>query len=152
MQISRAGIDLIKKFEGLRLEAYPDPGSGGDPWTIGYGTTHTALGPVKPGMRITESEAEQLLLSDIRYFEQRVNDLVTVPLTQNQFDALVSLAYNVGDSALASSTLLRELNAGNVQEAADQFTRWVHASGQVLPGLVARRNSERNLFMQGVWA
>lgn len=148
MKISQSGIDLIKRFEGLRLEAYPDPGSGGEPWTIGYGTTHTSLGPVRPGMRITESEAEQLLLSDIRYFEQKVNDLVKVPLTQNQFDALCSFAYNCGEGALASSTLLEELNAGNYQEAADQFSRWTHASGNVMPGLVTRRNAERNLFMQ----
>src|SRR5512139_2752884 len=121
MKISKTGIDLIKHFEGLRLEAYQ---CSAGVWTIGYGTTRVHSGPVTEGMRITEDEAERLLLADIRYFEQRVNDLVKVPLSQNQFDALVSLAYNIGDGALADSTLLKELNAGNYQDAGEQFLKW----------------------------
>src|SRR5574343_1083814 len=113
MRVSQSGIDLIKRFEGLRLEAYPDPASGGEPWTIGYGTTRTPAGPVTPGMTITQAQAEEYLRDDLRFFESRINDLVKVPLSQAQFDALVSLTYNIGAGAFERSTLLRELNAGN---------------------------------------
>jgi lysozyme len=144
MQISQRGIDLIKEFEGCELSAYPDPGTGGDPWTIGYGHTGS---DVYPGMSITIAQAEDLLRQDLRYFEQGVIDLVMVPLTQNQFDALVSFAYNTGLGALGESTLLSVLNEGDYQGAVEQFARWVNGANGVLPGLVRRREAEAQLFL-----
>lgn len=134
------GIRLIKSFEGLRLRAYQDAVG---VWTIGYGTTRN----VQPGQVITEAEAERLLTQDVERFERDVNAAVTVPLNDNQFSALVSFAYNVGSEALRSSTLLRLLNAGDYQGAADQLPRWNQAGGRVLAGLTRRRNAERALFL-----
>ncbi len=141
--INQAGLDLIKNFEGCRLTAYPDPGSGGEPWTIGYGHT----GPeVHEGLTITQEQADQDLQRDLQNFEQAVNDLIAVSLTPNQFAALVSFDYNTG--SLATSTLLRLVNAGNFQAAAGQFALWVHdGNGNVLPGLVRRRAAEKQLFL-----
>ena len=142
MKISDAGIALIKSFEGLRLEAYPDPATGGDPWTIGYGHT----GEVRPGMVITEAEAEQLLRQDIVQFEMCVNRLLQVTVTQGQFDALVSFAFNLGCANLRKSTLMRKLNAGDAEGAAAEFLVWNRAAGRVMAGLTRRREAERDLF------
>jgi lysozyme len=143
MRISDAGLRFIKAHEGLRLEAYPDPGTGDKPWTIGYGHT----GPeVVPGLRITAERAEELLRADVARFEAAVTRLVKVPLSGPQFDALVSFAFNVGEGALARSTLLRVLNAGDYADAAKQFDRWVNAGGKPMPGLVRRRRAERTMF------
>lgn len=139
MQISKAGLDLIKQFEGLYLNAYRCPA--GVP-TIGYG--HTA--GVAMGQTITQQQADDYLRRDVRQLERAVARLVTVPLTQGQFDALVSFAFNLGEGALAQSTLLRLLNAGDYAGAAAQFDRWNKAGGRVLPGLVRRRAAERALF------
>ena len=139
MQISKAGLDLIKQFEGLYLKAYRCPA--GVP-TIGYG--HTA--GVAMGQTITQQQADDYLRRDVRQFERAVARLATVPLTQGQFDALVSFAFNLGEGALAQSTLLRLLNAGDYAGAAAQFDRWNKAGGRVLPGLVRRRAAERALF------
>lgn len=148
MKTSIRGRELIKKFEGLSLKAYPDPGTGGDPWTIGYGTTVYPSGDkVMPGDVVTEQEAEDLLLSDLEQFENHVNDLVKVELNQNQFDALVSLTYNIGPANLQNSTLLRELNSGSYAGAAEQFGRWVYANGIRMKGLARRRAEEKQLFM-----
>jgi GH24 family phage-related lysozyme (muramidase) len=134
-------ISLIKKHEGLRLEAYlPTPN---DVWTIGYGHTHTT----KQGMKITEKQAEALLRKDIAWAEKAVNNLVVVPLTQNQFDALVSFVFNVGEGAFSTSTLLRLLNSGDYNGAANQFLRWNKQKGRVLNGLTKRREEERKLFL-----
>ncbi|MEO0537654.1 MAG: lysozyme [Cyanobacteria bacterium P01_A01_bin.123] len=135
-----AGIRLIKSFEGLRLKAYQDAVG---IWTIGYGTTSG----VRPGMVITEAEAERLLRRDVDKFERAVSSLVKVSINDNQFAALVSFSYNVGSSALGDSTLLRLLNQGNYQGAADQFPRWNRAGSRVLAGLTRRRNAERALFL-----
>ena len=133
-------IDIIKKHEGLRLEAYlPTPN---DVWTIGYGHTHTT----KQGLKITEGQAESLLRKDITWVEKAVNTLVVVPLTQNQFDALSSLVFNIGEGAFSSSTLLRLLNAGDYEGAANQFLRWNKQKGVALKGLTKRREEERKLF------
>lgn len=138
------GIDLIKQFEGLRLTAYQDVVG---VWTIGYGHT----GPdVTPGLAITQQRAEQLLINDLAQFERGVNDLVTVQINQNQFDALVSFAYNLGVGALQKSTLLRLLNAGSYKPAADEFPRWNRAGGNVVAGLTRRRYAERQLFLTPV--
>jgi len=143
MKTSPKGIALIKSAEGLRLKAYPDPGTGGEPWTIGYGSTSG----VTRNMVITESQAEQMLAEDLVRFERIVERQVQVPLNQGQFDALVSFTYNVGEGNFTESTLLRKLNAGDTAGAAEQFSRWVHADGKVLPGLVTRRAAERALFL-----
>ena len=138
---SQRGIDLIKLFEGLRLTAYQDMVG---VWTIGYGHT----GPdVKAGLTITQQQAEQLLINDLARFNNGVNALVTVKINQNQFDALISFSYNLGLGSLQQSTLLRLLNAGNFQAAADQFPRWDRAGGKEVAGLLARRNAERALFL-----
>ena len=138
--INRAGLELLKSFEGLQLTAYLDPVG---VWTIGYGTTSG----VYQGMRITTAQAEELLQVDLHRFETAVTDAVTRPITDNQFSALVSFTYNVGSGAFASSTLLRLLNQGDIQGAANQFLVWVYAGGMVLPGLARRRRAERLLFL-----
>lgn len=146
MKTSIQGIAKLKEREGVRLTAYPDPATGGQPWTIGVGHT----GPdVHLGLSITMEQSDAILARDLMRFEAGIDRLVTVPLSQNQFDALVSFAFNVGLSNLQASTLLRKLNAGDYQGAADQFLRWTKAAGKELPGLVSRRQSEREQFIQG---
>ena len=141
MITSNNGINLIKSFEGFRATAYVCPAG---ILTIGYGTTSG----VKRGMVITEAQAEVLLRKDLTKFEDAINKLVKVPLTQNQFDALSSLVYNIGLGNLASSTLLKKLNEGDYQGAADQFPRWNRAAGRVLAGLTRRRAAERALWLE----
>jgi GH24 family phage-related lysozyme (muramidase) len=137
-------INIIKKHEGLRLEAYlPTPN---DVWTIGYGHTHTT----KQGMKITAGQAESLLRKDILWVEKAVNKLVVVPLTQNQFDALSSIVFNIGEGAFSTSTLLRLLNSKDYEGAANQFPRWNKQKGRVLNGLTKRRQEERQLFIKKV--
>jgi lysozyme len=144
MRISQTGVDLIKHFESLQLDAYR---CSAGVWTIGYGHTKG----VKQGDRITEQEAERLLESDLELFERGVLRSVKVKLTQSQFDALVSFSFNVGLGALGHSTLLRRLNEGDIFGAADQFLRWDKAGGKVLAGLVRRRKAERALFLGQDW-
>ncbi|MBM5459210.1 lysozyme [Pseudomonas sp. P66] len=141
MRTSQRGLSLIKSFEGLRLLAYRDAVG---VWTIGYGATRG----VKAGMSITKEQAERMLLNDVQRFEPEVERLVKVPLNKNQWDALVSFTYNLGAANLESSTLLRKLNAGDYEGAAEQFPRWNKAGGKVLPGLVRRREAERVLFLE----
>lgn len=149
MQISARGLKLIADFEGLRLKAYPDPGTGGDPWTIGYGTTVYPDGrKVKKGDVITQVQALDYLKQDVKKFAASVSQLVSVPLSQNRFDALVSFTYNLGAGALARSSLLRKLNAREYEAAAAEFDKWVYAGGRILPGLVNRRKAERDLFKE----
>ncbi|WP_410694887.1 lysozyme [Citrobacter freundii] len=148
MQTSEKGIKNIKDFEGCSLTAYPDPGTGGAPWTIGYGWTHPVDGkPIKPGMTIKQETADRLLKTGLVSYENDVLKMAKVKLTQGQFDALVSFAYNVGSRALSTSTLLRKLNDGDVMGAADEFLRWNKAGGKVLTGLTRRREAERALFL-----
>lgn len=144
MRISDAGIDLIKQSEGCRLTAYPDPATGGHPWTIGYGHTGS---DVHPGKVITQAEAYRLLVEDLDLFERGVKRLVTVELTQGQFDALVCFSFNVGLGALQQSTLLKMINAGDFDGAAKQFLRWDKAAGKVMAGLTKRRQAESELFL-----
>lgn len=136
---------LIKHFEGIKLVAYPDPGSGKEPWTIGYGHTKG----VKKGMRCTEDEANAFLDEDIKVFEDAVKKLVAVPLSQSQFDALVSFIFNVGETKFKSSTLLAMLNQGLPKKAALEFNKWKYAAGKVMAGLVKRRQAETNWFNTG---
>ena len=137
---SDSGFALTRSFEGLRLTAYQDCGG---VWTIGYG--HTGR-EVRAGLTITETEAEALLRSDVAASETSVNRAVNVPITQNQFDALVDFCFNCGRGNFLSSTLLRQVNLGNTQAATAQFALWVHAGGEVVPGLVRRRKAEAELF------
>lgn len=138
--ISKPGVELIRRFEGLRLEAYCCPAG---VLTIGYG--HTGADVTK-GKTITLDEAEALLRADLLEFEKRVQQIVTAPLTQGQFDAMVSFAYNIGIGALQRSTLLRTLNAEDYAGASAEFMRWTKAGAVELPGLVKRRTAEREMF------
>lgn len=143
MQTSKIGREFIKGFEQLRLKAYPDPGTGGKPWTIGWGHTKG----VKPGDQITQEQAEQFISDDLAVFELTVNSAIKRPMTQNQFDAMVSLAFNIGGSAFAGSTLVKKFNAGDAKGAADEFPKWKNSGGKVMPGLVKRRAAEREVFL-----
>ena len=138
--ISQAGLQLIKQFEGCKLVAYKD---GGGVWTIGYG--HTAN--VFPKMTIMQVEADRLLSEDLKWAEATVNNHVKVPLTQQQYDALVSFVFNIGGCEFKSSTLLKKLNANEYLEAANQILRWDHDNGKVVRGLTNRRVAERALFV-----
>lgn len=136
---------IIKKHEGLRLKAYPDPASGGVPWTIGWGHTRN----VHKGDTCTEAEAEHFIDEDMGDAFACIDHSVTVPLDYRQRDALCSFVFNVGCGAFQKSTLLRLLNAGDYTGAAAQFPRWNKAAGKVMPGLVKRRGEERALFLTG---
>jgi lysozyme len=137
---SGSGLKLTEQFEACRLIGYADVK--GVP-TGGYGHT----GPeVYVGMQITQLQAEQWLLQDVQHAVNAVNALVTVPLTQGEFDALCDFTFNCGAGALASSTLLRLLNNGDYQGAAEQFERWDLAGGQVVAGLLRRRQAEVQEF------
>lgn len=144
MRVSPRGMQLTRLSEGCNLHSYPDPASGGAPFTCGYG--HTGQ-DVKPGMTITQAQADAWLECDLARAAQVVNSLVHVYLNQNQFDALCDFVLNVGAGNFRSSTLLRLLNAGNFAAAADQFARWTQAAGKTMPGLVKRRAAERALFV-----
>ena len=153
--VSQAGVDMVKAFEGLKLDAYPDPATGGDPWTIGYGDT----GPdVVPGLRITREDAEARLLRRLNDdFGQNVNEEIgDAPTTQAQFDAMVSLAYNIGNGGAAhqhghkgfdGSSVLRLHLAGQYGDAGDAFLLWNKAGGRVLFALTRRREAERKLYL-----
>lgn len=141
MKTSALGIALIKQFEGLRTGAYLDAAG---IWTIGYGHTGQQVGS---GMRIDAATAEAWLRQDLATAEEAIHSLVTQTLPQASFDALVSFVFNVGTAAFAGSTLLRKLNAGDVEGAAAEFERWRYAGGRVLPGLLRRRIAERTLFL-----
>lgn len=139
-------LQLIKKWEGCHLEAYPDPGTGGAPWTIGWGST----GPgIVKGVKWTQKQADDRLASDVRKFMVGVQSAITVHAAEKQIGAMTSLAYNIGLGAFRSSTLLRKLNAGDVAGASAQFTRWNRAGGKVMQGLTNRRLDERRVFDGG---
>ena len=139
METSKTGLDLIKHFEGCELYAYKCPAG---VWTIGYGHTKG----VEPGMQITEQDAEDMLKEELIEYESYINDLVTVGLNQNQFDAMVSWVYNLGAGNLKASTLLKVLNAGDYAGVPAQMLRWNKAGGKVLEGLTRRRQAEADLF------
>lgn len=142
-------IDMIKRWEGLRLEAYKDAA---DVWTIGYGHTGASGYPpsVGKGLRISELDAENILLKDLKLFGDRVDSEVDVTINDNQYGALVSFVFNVGKAALSRSTLLRKLNFGDYDGAACEFGRWnkakIDGKYQVVRGLTMRRKAERELF------
>ncbi len=156
-RIGEAGIALIKQFEGcarLRpdglIQAYPDPGTGGDPWTIGWGATgpglegHARIGPYTVW---TQDECDARLARDLtRYAADVATAIGDSVTTQNQFDALVSFHYNTG--AIARATLTRRHRAGDHSGAAREFARWKHAGGRVMKGLVRRRAAEARLYQK----
>lgn len=141
MKASQSCLELIKEFEGVRFEAYDD---GVGVWTIGVGHVKG----VKIGDMATEEQVDQWLIEDLADAEDSVNSaLKGIPLTQNQFDALVSLTFNIGGGAFSNSTLVKRLKARDIQQAADQFLVWNRAGGRVLKGLQRRRAAERELFL-----
>jgi lysozyme len=139
MQLGDKGNALIKSFEKCRLEAYQDEGG---VWTIGWGHT-----PASPGQTCTQAQADAWFLIDVAWAVGIVNALIRVPLTQNEFDALVSFVFNVGAGNFRSSTLRRKLNDGDYAGAAEQFLVWDHVDGAVSDGLKVRREAERALFL-----
>lgn len=141
MRTSIEGQHLIEHFEGLRLKAYQDIVG---VWTIGYG--HTGK-DVHPGMHITQKYAEHLLRDDLMKAERAVKHYYNKPITQGQFDALVSFTYNLGAGALHGSTLMRKMNAEDFDGAANEFHKWNHAGGREIVGLTRRREEERVRFL-----
>ena len=144
MKTGEKGLELIKHFEGCELVAYKCPAG---VWTIGYGH----IKGVSEGMTITQEQAEQMLLDELIEYENYINELVTVPLSQNQFDALVSWVYNLGPANLKASTLLKVLNQGEYEDVPMQIKRWNKAGGKVLEGLIRRREAEACLFQGKEW-
>jgi GH24 family phage-related lysozyme (muramidase) len=145
MIASNGLIELIKEFEGFSATAYKD---GGGVWTVGYGTTH--IGGISIGQyaTCTEPEACQMILDEVNPISYKISKMVTVHLTQNQFDALVDFTYNLGIGAFGNSTLLKKLNAGDYEGAANEFLRWDHDNGKKVAGLTRRRIAERALFLR----
>lgn len=159
MKISLNGVALMHRFEELRLESYPDPKTGGDPWTIGWG--HTGA-DVYPGLLWTPAQADKAFEEDVAFAEQAVDRAVAVVLKQCEFDAMVSIVFNVGPGSSAKSgiirlrngspsTLLRKLNDGDREGAADQFLAWRSPGSSVEKGLRFRRRCERALFLGKDW-
>ena len=138
------GLALIKKFEGCELKAYQ---CSAGVWTIGYGHTKDVV----EGMEITQEQAEQMLVDELHEYESYINKYVTVALSQNQFDALVSWVYNLGPANLTASTMLKVLNSGEYEDVPAQMKRWNKAGGEVLNGLVRRREAEALLFQGEQW-
>lgn len=146
MKTNRAGIELIKEFEGCRLETYKD--AVGVP-TIGYGHTSMAGPPlVLPGMVITQQQADDILITDLAKYEMAVSKAIKRQPTPNQFAAMVSLCYNIGPNNFRKSTVCRAFNDGDIIRAAGAFLRWNKAGGRVLAGLTRRREAERELFLR----
>ena len=142
--INQIGINLIKQFEGFRSAVYIC--SGGHP-TIGFG--HKLL-PHEKYLTISISYAEKLLVKDLIKAEKSVMNCITSHLTDNQFAALVSFTFNVGGAALQRSSLRQKINYGNFIECNDEFPKWIYAGGRRIPGLIKRRNAERDLFFDGL--
>ncbi len=146
--INKATIDLIKSFEGLELKAYVDPATGGEPITIGYGTTYYPNGvKVKLGDIITADQATEYLQHDVEKFATKVKKLITSTVNDNQFGAITSFAYNVGTGNLAKSTLLKKVNANPADKLiVDEFMKWNKAAGKIMNGLTRRRAAEAKLY------
>lgn len=144
MKTSLEGVSLIKKFEGCELEAYK---CAAGVWTIGYGSTKN----VKEGDVISQSHADHLLEVELEEYEGYINDLVTAPLNEDQFSALVAWVYNLGPNNLKASTMLKVLNEGKYDEVPHQMQRWNKANGEILEGLVRRRKAESLLFQGLEW-
>ena len=144
MKISEEGLSLIKKFEGCELKAYQDSVG---VWTIGYGHTKG----VEEDQEITQDEAEDMLASELDEYEGYIRDMVECDLEQCQFDALVAWVYNLGPTNLRSSTMLKRLNANDLDDVPAQIRRWNKAGGKVLAGLTRRREAEALMFQNKEW-
>jgi len=145
MQISDRGRKLIESFEGLRLKAYRDAAG---VWTIGFGHSTGAGNPIPAaGMTITAAEAGTILSNDLKKFEACVLSAIKRPMEQGQFDAMVSLAFNIGTGAFRSSSIVSLFNRGDIIAAANAFRLWDRAAGKVQPGLAKRREAERAEFI-----
>jgi lysozyme len=176
-KVNKAGVELVKSFEGCKLESYADPASplavelkkakpkraagweklSGEPWTIGWGSTgldHFNLDAkgqptrIGPGLKWTQEQADEREEIDLAKFGAQVEALVSIKVSDNQFAALVSFAYNCGIGNLKSSTLLRKVNESKFQEAAMEFLKWDKAQGKVMLGLTRRREAEKALFLK----
>lgn len=147
MSVPQAAINIIKRYEGLRLEAYKCPAG---VWTVGYGSTQLNGKPVKQGDKLTLQQAEELLKKEADNFRIRIAPFIKVSVNENQLSALISLAFNIGVTAFKNSTLLRKLNGKDYFGAADQFLVWTKANGRELLGLKRRREEERALFLKKV--
>lgn len=139
--IPEAAIDLIKRFEGLKLISYQDSVG---VWTIGYGHTKG----VKPNIKISVAAATTLLMQDLKIAYLATARLISVPITSNQLSALLSFVFNLGSGALQRSSLRAKLNRDEYEDAADEFLKWVYAGGMKLKGLLLRRQAERQLFLK----
>lgn len=142
--ISEVGVQQVAQHEGLRYTSYPDPGTGGAPWTVCYGSTRG----VRPGMILTHEECLERLAADLWEAERAVQRNVKVPLRQGEYDAYVSFVFNVGEGNFRTSTMLRLLNSGDRTGACNQFPLWKYANKLVLNGLVVRRHEEQSLCLQ----
>lgn len=149
--VGQGALDLIKRFEGCavklpdgRVKAYPDPGTNGDPWTIGWGSTGA---DIHPGTVWTQAQCDERLAQDAQRFANAVQAMLgNAPTTRGQFDALTSFAYNLGPANLAKSTLLKKHLAGDYAGARDEFSKWNKAGGKVMPGLTKRRAAEAAMY------
>lgn len=145
MKTNKAGLDLIRRWEGCRLKAYK---CSAGVWTIGYGLTSAAgIVPVTEGMTITQAQADEYLVKSLAQYEKAVTKALSIVPSANQFAAMVSLCYNIGPANFAKSSVVKLMNVGKPREAADAFLLWNKAGGKVLKGLTARREDERKLFL-----
>lgn len=145
MKASANAFQLIKTFEGCKLEAYQDIAG---IWTIGYGWTGPVDGrKIVSGLVISQQKADQLLYDIVKKYEFAIDNAITFALKQNQFDALISFVYNIGQGAFNTSTLRNKLNQGKIAAAADELLKWTKVNGTSCAGLVRRRNAERALFL-----
>lgn len=142
MQVSSRFITLIEQLEGFKARCYRDTGGRR---TVGFG--HACIGNEFNDATLTRDEAENLLMHDVKYAENAVNEYVKVPLRQEQFDALVAFTFNVGIGAFANSTLVRKLNAGHCCAVPDELRRWNQDNGKVIAGLIARRKAEISVYV-----
>lgn len=147
-QVSQECAEFISKWEGYSDKSYADIVG---VWTIGYGTTRVDGRKVQPGMTCTREEALHWLWQEAQEGLDFIADRIEVEINQNQVDAITSLTYNIGVGAFSKSTLLRKLNAGDIDGAADEFLKWNKAGGKPVKGLTRRRESERAIFTEGIY-
>jgi lysozyme len=150
VQLPQKALGFIMAFEGLSLNAYPDPGTRAEPFTIGYGSTEMFGAPVKPGMTIDKEDAMNQLTIDATSAMNEVLSVVTVPLNVNQLSALTDFVYNEGIGNFEKSTMLKYINESNFAAAAVEFPKWDMAADKVMSGLLNRRMTEQSLFTQAV--
>lgn len=148
MKTNKAGLDLIKSFEGCKLKAYKCPAG---IWTVGYGLTSMAkIIDVHEGTTITQEQADEYLARSLHQYEEAVDKAITVAMNENQNGAMVSLCYNIGPANFAKSSVARHLNEGHPDKSADAFLMWNKAAGKELAGLTRRREAEKKLFLTKV--